>query len=183
MPPNYLLGVLVLFLSSVFSCLPVNQTPEATVAATADWPAGQQWTKLPFCSQSSPQNILPLIFFTGHAHPSVHNAHKSISCRQSCFVAPLRSHRCQPTGDMQCLPREGRPTGDNHGRGGSCSILWELSTGRSGFPSCKWLVSGSGRQLKPRPVVLRVSYDHIPLPSRSSLCSSKQCSFELPKSS
>jgi hypothetical protein len=40
-----------------------------------------------------------------------------------------------------------------------------------GFPSCKWLVSGSSIQLKPRPVVLKVSYEHIPLLSSLKILS------------
>lgn len=121
----------------------------------------------PFCSQPSPQNILLLIFFPSPARPSVHNAHKSISCRQSCFVAPLCSHRCHPTGGVRCGPGESRPTGSDQGKEGSCCILWELrvSIAPEGldFPSCPWLVIGSRSQQKQRPVLLKVSYDHVTL--------------------
>lgn len=50
----------------------------------------------PLARNHLPQNILLPIFFPGPARPSVHDAYKSISCGQSCSVAPLCSHRCHP---------------------------------------------------------------------------------------
>lgn len=150
-----------LLLSSVFSFFLSIKIQRPLWKLLQAGQVASNWQSYPFCSKPS-QSILLL----GPAHPSVHNAHKSISCRQSCLVASLCSHRCHPTGGVRCLPGESRPIGYNQGREGSCCIFWELMVSTApglGFPSCSWLVNGPGSQLKQRPILHKVSHSYITL--------------------